>query len=87
MKTITIKKSNVALLLQTGKTNEEVAAIYGITVNEVKDLKLQFGFTKFRGNKVAKEYAINLIDDSQEVINSLNTVVETDVNQVELPLV
>lgn len=73
MKTITIKRSNIALLNATGKTNEEIAAIYGITVAEVKDLKVTFGFTKSRTTKKSKEYTIDLVDDTKEVIDSITT--------------
>lgn len=73
MKAIEVKKSNIALLVLSKKTNEQIAAIYGITVKEVLDVKLQFGFTKFRGTKTAKAYTINLVDDCQQIIDTLSS--------------
>jgi len=80
MKTIDLKKTELALYKALGKTEEQIAANYGITVKEVKESMQAFGLTKSRGTAKAKEYSINLIDDSSSVVLSENTVTNVEMN-------
>lgn len=79
MKTIEIKKSDLALYKSLGKTEEEIASVFGITSKEVKEAMMEFGLTK--GRKVAKDYQIVLKDDAAEklaIFSKQEEVVEVD---------
>lgn len=73
MRTITIKKTDVAMLKGLGKTTEDMANNFGITKNEMAETLIEFGLTKSR--KTPKEYKIVTIDDVvtkevEEVVNN-----------------
>jgi hypothetical protein len=74
MKTITIKKSAIALQRTLGRTSEEMATKLGITAAEMKQVLIDFGFTKGR-KKAEKPYEIVLQDDTQAMLNIIDSQV------------
>lgn len=77
MKTITIKKTELAMYKGLGKTTEEIATIKGITVKEAQEALATFGLIKSRKPVTSKEYTIELVDDTT------TQVVDTEVNKVD----
>lgn len=81
MNTIEIKKSELALYKALGKTEEEIASKFGITVKEVKETMMEFGLSKAR--KAPKTYQIVLVDDTTTVLKDFKTEVsEPQTNEV-----
>lgn len=76
MKTINVKKTELALYKALGKTEEQIAANYGITVKQVKEGMVQFGLTKSRKPVKTDGYVVNFIDDSSTVILAESTTQE-----------
>ncbi len=68
MTTINVKKTEMALYKALGKSEDQIASNYGITVKEVKECMQAFGLTKTRGTVKVKEYEINMIDDAKNVL-------------------
>lgn len=65
MTTITVKKSNIAMLKGLNKSIEEIAQHFGITTKEAQDALVSFGLAKQKGRKVVdKGYSIKLVDDT-----------------------
>lgn len=73
MKTITLKKSELAKLKGLGISVDGIAKQYGITKKEATESMIGFGLTK--GRLAPKEYNISLVDDV--------TVTETSEVEVE----
>ena len=86
-KTITIKKSEIAVLRTYGKTNKQIADRYGITTGEVHDALVSFGMAKARSTKKTKDYVVVLEDDMQHMNDTTDTTgtveVTDDVNVTE----
>jgi hypothetical protein len=61
IKTIEVKKSEVAALKGLGTTKTQIATRLGITVAEVTDAYIAFGITK--GKTLKKDYQIKYVDD------------------------
>jgi len=80
MKKIEIKKSELALYKAYGKTNEQIASVYGVTAKEVNEAMMSFGLLKTRKATAVKEYEINLVDDTTEKLAVFNSPVVTEVN-------
>jgi len=65
MRTINIKKTEVAVLKLSGMSTITIAKHYGITQEEAISMLTSFGFYKTKKQKErTKEYTINLIDDA-----------------------
>lgn len=65
--TITVKKSNIAMLKGLKKTNAEIGECFGITEKEVQETLVSFGLVKAKGRKVPeKAYSIELVDDMEK---------------------
>lgn len=63
-----IKISEVLQLLQEGYTRDQIAVKYGISQ---KELKYLFQHPKLKGKKTIKGIGIAIVDDSEEVPESL----------------
>jgi hypothetical protein len=74
MRTILLKKSELAQLKGLGKTTEEMATKYGITTKEMLNTLIGFGLSKARLKTKEVEYTINVINDidTEEVTNTPN---------------
>lgn len=79
MRTILLKKSELAQLKGLGKTTEEMAAKYGVTTKEMLSTLIGFGLSKARLKVKEVEYTINIIDDidtEELVTTTTNELVE-----------
>lgn len=69
-----ISGKEVLRLLNEGKSREEIAAYFGQTVAAMKIMV--WSHPKLKNRKAKKQFAINLIDDMEEVATTQNEVVE-----------
>jgi len=65
-----IKISGVLALLEQGKSREEIAEHYGITMADCKRL---FENPKLKGKKAKKQPAFTLIDDLEDNVSNPDT--------------
>jgi hypothetical protein len=72
--TITIQKSVVAMQLGLKKSVEQIAAHYGVTEKEMKDVMVQFGLAKARKPKNEPAYTINAVNDVDGNTEELPTI-------------
>lgn len=82
MRTIILKKSELAQLKGLGKTTEEMATRYGVTTKEMLNTLISFGLSKARPKVKEVAYVIETLNDIDPVetdsVNSsyTNTLVE-----------
>lgn len=78
MKNIEIKKSQIALLKKAfSKTNEEIAAHFGITTKEALDALMHFDLIKGRKATKTPEYTISYNDDTTNLVSTPVATTET----------
>ena len=63
MRTVNLKKSELAQLKGLGKTTEEMATKYGITPKEMLAVLINFNLSKARLKTKEKEYTIQTLND------------------------
>ncbi len=87
IKTIEVKKSELAALKGMGATKTQIATRLGITVAEVTDAYIAFGITK--GKTLKKDYQVKYVDDltlqldEEEVVEELTTEEVEETEEVE----
>lgn len=87
IKTIEVKKSELAALKGLGSTKTQIATRLGITVAEVTDAYIAFGITK--GKTLKKDYQVKYVDDltlqldEEEVIEDNTTEEVEETEEVE----
>lgn len=65
---IDVKISDVLAFFEKGKTREEIASHYGLTLAEAK--KWIFNHEKLKNKKPHKSPKVVLIDDTTEIVNN-----------------
>jgi len=81
IKTIEVKKSELAALKGLGSTKTQIATRLGITVAEVTDAYIAFGITK--GKTLKKDYQVKYVDDLTLQFDEEEVVEEFTAEEVE----
>jgi len=81
IKTIEVKKSELAALKGLGSTKTQIATRLGITVAEVTDAYIAFGITK--GKTLKKDYQVKYVDDLTLQLDEEEVVEEFTAEEVE----
>ena len=71
MKTITIKRSEMAQLKGLGATLEQMSTHFGVTNKEMKEALIEGGLIKGRKRQAAEPaYVIEYVDDTADIVKA-----------------